>query len=211
MMGGKSKVRGFTLVELAIVLVIIGIIIGAVLKSNEMIFNAKVKRTINQVRELTAAFYAYYDKYGYYPGDDPTASSRWPGAPNGNGDGRIDIGHGCIIDYTNLQFEIQFLRTHLRYANLVTGNPTFTDSSEIPRNAFGGTMCISSGRQDWPAPFDDPAKLWVHLSRIGKTAAEAIDRALDDGKCNSGIVRAFHFNCDGEQYKDIFLSLFIKI
>ncbi|MEM0326942.1 MAG: prepilin-type N-terminal cleavage/methylation domain-containing protein [Desulfurococcaceae archaeon] len=68
--------RGFTLVELAIVLVIIGIILGGILKGQELIFNAKVKRLQSQVKEMMAAVYTYYDKYGYLPGDDPTANSR---------------------------------------------------------------------------------------------------------------------------------------
>ncbi|MGC9141911.1 MAG: prepilin-type N-terminal cleavage/methylation domain-containing protein, partial [Caldimicrobium sp.] len=73
----RERVRGFTLVELAIVLVIIGIILGAVLKGQELVFNAKVKRLVSQAKEMMAALYTYYDKYGYYPGDDPTATTRW--------------------------------------------------------------------------------------------------------------------------------------
>ena len=47
--------KGFTLVELAIVLVIIGIILGAVLKGQELINSAKIKRVYNQQREMVAA------------------------------------------------------------------------------------------------------------------------------------------------------------
>jgi len=64
---------GFTLVEIAIVLVIIGLIIGAVLKGQELINNAKLKRAYNQQREVAAAAYTYFDRYGLYPGDDNTA------------------------------------------------------------------------------------------------------------------------------------------
>ena len=67
----KKQEQGFTLVELAIVLVIIGLLLGAVLKGQQLIYNAKVKRVQNQIKEMEAAFYTYYDKYGYYPGDDP--------------------------------------------------------------------------------------------------------------------------------------------
>ena len=52
--------KGFTLVELAIVLVIIGIILGSVLKGQELINNARMKRAFNQQREIIAAVYTYF-------------------------------------------------------------------------------------------------------------------------------------------------------
>jgi prepilin-type N-terminal cleavage/methylation domain-containing protein len=64
-----GKTRGFTLVELAIVLVIIGIILGAILKGQELIDNAKVKRLQNDLKGLEAAIWTFYDRTGYFPGD----------------------------------------------------------------------------------------------------------------------------------------------
>jgi prepilin-type N-terminal cleavage/methylation domain-containing protein len=64
-----GKTRGFTLVELAIVLVIIGIILGAILKGTELINNAKVKRLQNDLRGLEAAIWTFYDRTGRLPGD----------------------------------------------------------------------------------------------------------------------------------------------
>ena len=61
--------KGFTLVELAIVLVIIGIILGAVLKGQELINNAKVKRLQNDLKGIEAAMWTYYDRAGRMPGD----------------------------------------------------------------------------------------------------------------------------------------------
>lgn len=61
--------RCFTLVELPIVLVIIGIILGAVLKGQELINNAKAKRVINDTKGLVALAYTFYDRYGRFPGD----------------------------------------------------------------------------------------------------------------------------------------------
>ncbi len=64
-----GKTRGFTLVELAIVLVIIGIILGAILKGQELINNAKAKRLQNDLRGLEAAIWTFYDRTGHFPGD----------------------------------------------------------------------------------------------------------------------------------------------
>ncbi len=63
------KQRGFTLVELAIVLVIIGIILGAVLKGQELINNAKVKRVQRDMKGLEAMIWTFYDRKNYFPGD----------------------------------------------------------------------------------------------------------------------------------------------
>ncbi len=67
--GVIMRSKGFTLIELAIVLVIIGIILGAVLKGQELINSAKEKNFIQKLKQLAAAQYTYYDKYGHFAGD----------------------------------------------------------------------------------------------------------------------------------------------
>ncbi|KPJ98966.1 MAG: N-methylation domain-containing protein, partial [Nitrospira bacterium SG8_35_4] len=57
-----SGEKGFTLVELAVVIVVIGIMIGAVLKGQAMIEDAKSKRLVNDLQGISAAYFAYYDK-----------------------------------------------------------------------------------------------------------------------------------------------------
>ncbi len=66
----KKQERGFTLVELAIVLVIIGIILGAVMKGQDLIKGARIKRFISKVREWETAQWIYYDRYGRFAGDN---------------------------------------------------------------------------------------------------------------------------------------------
>lgn len=61
--------KGFTLIELAIVLVIIGIILGAVLKGQDLIEGAKVKKIINFPSKWEVPIWTFYDKRGYFPGD----------------------------------------------------------------------------------------------------------------------------------------------
>jgi prepilin-type N-terminal cleavage/methylation domain-containing protein len=83
-----GKTRGFTLVELAIVLVIIGIILGAILKGTELINNAKVKRLQNDLRGLEAAIWTFYDRTGRMPGDcDSNGIIGYPIGVGGTGTG----------------------------------------------------------------------------------------------------------------------------
>src|SRR3990170_4404921 len=73
----QKRQRGFTLVEIAIVLVIIGLLLGGILKGQEMITQAKIKNVINDFNGLSAALYSYQDRYRALPGDDLNAATRW--------------------------------------------------------------------------------------------------------------------------------------
>src|SRR5690349_20631839 len=85
----NSAEAGFTLVEIAIVLVIIGLLIGGILKGQEMITQAKIKNLINDFNGITVAVTSYQDRYRALPGDDQNATTRWttqnPASGNGNG------------------------------------------------------------------------------------------------------------------------------
>src|SRR3979411_950648 len=88
----NSTEAGFTLVEIAIVLVIIGLLLGGILKGQEMITQAKIKNVVNDFNGITAAVNSYQDRYRAIPGDDRNAPTRWSGAPAVdplNGDGVI--------------------------------------------------------------------------------------------------------------------------
>ena len=140
---GRYRQSGFTLVEIAIVLVIIGLLIGGVLKGREMITNAKIKRIENDFAGVSAAIYAYQDRYGVLPGDDPSASTRfagtWRASDNGNGNGNISGGWSS----TNNGNESRKIWKHLRGAGLIAGPVDNTDASyQQPSNSFGGLLGI---------------------------------------------------------------------
>ena len=85
----KTKQAGFTLVEIAIVLVIIGLLLGGILKGQEMITQAKIKNVVNDFNGITAAMNSYQDRYRALPGDDLNAGTRWAGGVSGNGNGQF--------------------------------------------------------------------------------------------------------------------------
>ncbi len=70
--------KGFTLVELAIVMVIIGLLIGGILKGQQILENARVSATVTQVGTIDAAAKTFYDTYSGYPGDLMNAQDRVP-------------------------------------------------------------------------------------------------------------------------------------
>src|SRR2546429_2625420 len=84
--------QGFTLVEIAIVLVIIGLLLGGILKGQEMITQAKIKNIMSDFSGISAAYHGYQDRYRAIPGDDPNAATRWstaPAATAGSGNGVV--------------------------------------------------------------------------------------------------------------------------
>lgn len=170
-MRGKEGQRGFTLVEIAIVLVIIGLLLGAILKGQEMIKSAKIKRVVKQADELRAAAYTYQDLYKYLPGDDPYASSRWAGLDgNGNGDGMVSGSEG-----TNYFFD------HLAAAGLISGS--YGGGAILPTHAFGGNVWIVY------ATYGGKTGQWINFENVPGSVARIIDLTYDDGVGNKGSIQ----------------------
>lgn len=151
-----QKQTGFTLVELAIVMIIIGLLIGGVLKGQQLIQNAKTAATITQIKGYMAAYNAFLDAYASAPGDMPFATSRLAGctATNfcGNGDGNsivgtYDLGQQWNSDQnltTAPQIETIYFWKHLALADLITGvDPT---AEPVTDAAWGATHPSSAMR-----------------------------------------------------------------
>src|SRR5690348_298836 len=144
----KSQQSGFTLVEIAIVLVIIGLLLGGILKGQELINSAKVKNLANDFRVIPTYIYAYQDKFKALPGDDSAAlthmSSCVAPCANGNGNGLIN----GPWKPTAAADETQQFWAHVRFANLAAGPTTWAavNASDpfTPKNAVGGQIGVSS-------------------------------------------------------------------
>ena len=176
----RSKIKdnsGFTLVEIAIVLVIIGLLIGGVLKGQEMIENAKIKRVMKNGDELRAAIFTYQDRFGYLPGDDPLATTHLPGVAlitNGNGNGQVAAA------------EDEDLFAHLSGSGLITGSPAGYIGPPIrfPSHPFGGTYFVQY------SAVPGRASNWIFYNTVPVDVALAIDTSLDDGVRTTGSIRA---------------------
>src|SRR6267154_510019 len=93
----KRSQSGFTLIEIAIVLVIIGLLLGGVLKGQELINSARVKNLATDFRNIPVFIYGYQDKFKALPGDDIAAVSHVGATASGNGNGVIDGNWNSII------------------------------------------------------------------------------------------------------------------
>lgn len=186
---GRKAQSGFTLVEIAIVLVIIGLLLGGVLKGQELIENGRVKNAANDMNGIVAAYNSYLDRYRKVPGDDgPVANltargTAWVGMAAGNNNGILDVNAGQT--FTGGGEGATFFR-HLRASGFITGNPADVGVNALPVNAWGGRLgVINVAVQGRVA-----ARVMVCLGSVPGKAAAALDVQLDDGRPDNGSFRA---------------------
>lgn len=194
-----KKQSGFTLIELAIVLVIIGLLLGGVLKGQELITQAKIKNVIADFNGITAAYYGYQDRYKRIPGDDPDSVTRWaPAAAVGNGRGNGDGSFAAASNYnanvaaptaTDGTQETSLFWRDLRLAGFVGGS-----GGANPNNAVAGMVGVQMGNDAFQSDGATAGTGFTGLilcsSNLPDKIAVAVDTTLDDGDPQTGSVRA---------------------
>lgn len=184
-----NKNKGFTLVELAVVLVIIGLLLGFVLNGQPLIDSAKVKKMVRDFQNIQLYIHGYQDRFKTLPGDDHDADVHVGGinAVNGARNGVIQGAWDTADD----EDESCAIWQHVRLAGLSSGATDVdcgANNTYQPRNADGGLIGVQS-----IDGFDDITGMrgaYVVCSDaiLGRLAVQ-IDSTLDDGTGNTGAVR----------------------
>ena len=181
------KQRGFTLIEIAIVLVIIGLLLGGVLKGQELITGARVRNLISQQDGIKAAYFGFLDRYRALPGDYTQANTNINGVAagacgthNGNGNGQIELaGNESVLAWEHLS-KAGFINGS--YTCAVAEGPTTT-----PTNPYGTRMQLINDA------IYDGAPVTRHNVKTGNQIPSDImaevDRKIDDGNAQGGTFR----------------------
>ncbi len=183
----RRQQSGFTLVEIAIVLVIIGLLLGGILKGQELINSAKAKSLANDFRTIPVYVYTYQDKFRAIPGDDAAANTHLTGGTVATAGGQTP-GNGRIEgawNSTDATSESVLFWQHVRLAQLASGDTTAGQG--MPTNTDGGRVGITSVKPIADASFN--GSYYLCSSGIRGRFAKMIDAALDDGKTAQGSVR----------------------
>jgi prepilin-type N-terminal cleavage/methylation domain-containing protein len=189
-----KKQAGFTLIELAIVLVIIGLLLGGVLRGQELINSAKVKNMARDFQNVQVYIYGYQDKYKALPGDDHSANTHLnvggvtgTNASNGTQNGVIQGAWNTTTDGD----ESCVFWQHVRLAGLAPGSTTVScaaNNTYQPRNADGGLIGVQSISGFTAITGMSGAYVVCSNGILGKFAKQ-LDTTLDDGAGDTGSVK----------------------
>ncbi len=184
---------GFTLVEMAIVLVIIGLLLGGILKGQALIDSARVRNVADQINDMQAAFYAFQDRYRALPGDYRLATRNISNTRTGNGNGNGTI----TANESALAFSQLTAAGFINCSVCTARGRALSSVKNSPTNRFGGAMQIVTDR--------------VYASTTGRTLRNNIksgnhipsnimgevDQKIDDADPDTGNVRFSAWNGGG--------------
>lgn len=189
----KYNQLGFSLIEVAIGFVIIGLFAGVILKGRELIENARLQKTVSQILSFQVACHSFKEKYSALPGDWGGAQELWgEKATNGNQNGFLE-GRGLESGS-----EAIFFWHHLTLAGLISCSEA--PSSGLPSFGRGAPTCPLGGGFTVEDSPDDLEGLWMILGKqrgergtgalLTPAQAQFLDQKLDTGNPVMGDIRA---------------------
>ena len=204
----KNKQGGFTLVELAIAMVIIALLTAGILVGQNLIESATIKATISQIEEHQTSFNVFVDKYRAFPGDF-AAADQFIGAANteiGDGNTQVVWSDVCAA-CTGGEMEGPLAWRHLQLAGLTQGqfgtdlaSGDATPNTVIPTSKIGGEGGGYYITYDTVGGLDNVLGIGLFAGAgtginrnpyITPKQAFDIDRKLDDSNPTTGLVRAY--------------------
>ncbi len=197
---------GFTLVEMAIVLVIIGLILGGVFKGQALIDSARVRSLSTEVSGIRAAWYSFQERYRSIPGDFSNAQTQIDSASTqGNGNGRIDGADERAAVWQQMALA-GFITGDFNGAQNSAGTASDVACAPgtCPKNPFNGFYKISYSAQ--AADVEGLAHEIFTGEQIPVSILSQLDSKLDDGKPASGrfrVHRAYQTACTKDGQWDV--------
>jgi prepilin-type N-terminal cleavage/methylation domain-containing protein len=185
-----NKQTGFTLIELAIVLVIIGLLLGGVLRGQELINSARVKNITRDFQNVQVYIYGYQDRFRSVPGDDNNAVGHVGAAANATTGGPLGNGQiGGEWDSATITDESYLFWQQVRLAGLAPGSNVLGTPEFEPRNASGGRIGVQSIGANFTEIGGMQGSYAVCSGLILGRDALQLDVTLDDGNTQTGNVR----------------------
>lgn len=136
--------HGFSLVEMAIVIIIIGLLLGGLVAGRNYIKNAELTSLVNEGKFYINVFEQFREQYNAIPGDFVNTDNQLPNAHGGDGNGYIEFVYDNSGGYTGTTESLQAFE-HLNRAKLIDGNYTgdlssgnFVIGTNLPRSSFSG-------------------------------------------------------------------------
>ena len=195
--------QGFTLVELSIVLIIIGLILGGVFKGQSLIDSARVRSLSTEISGIRTAWFSFQERYRSIPGDFSSARTQIDSsAVPGNGNGRVDDSRERAGVWQQLALA-GFITGNYDGAQSAVGSATDLECGPqtCPKNPFNGFYKITYSAQALEST--GPAHEIYTGDQIPVNILLQLDSKLDDGRADSGrfrVHRAYASACtrDGE-------------
>jgi prepilin-type N-terminal cleavage/methylation domain-containing protein len=186
----NKREAGFTLIEIAIVLVIIGLLLGGVLKGQELITGARVRNLVQQQDGIKAAYFGFLDRYRALPGDYAKAATTITGVSTAACNGGNGDGNGMIETTAN---ENILAWEHLSKSGFINGSyicaATQTNASS-PSNPYGQFLDLVFDA-NYAATGTATARQNLKTgAQIASDILAEIDRKVDDGNAKTGAFRA---------------------